>query len=164
VSAEATDIIVVRKGILAERALTQNGIRQIASSFAEGKPVEETIALLDMLEKEQCEGDACRSLEASIAKVEPELAKSFGEIFAKLSASRKLPDQLVVIASPQISGWFSRFFARIDFTQFTVSTRPFSVSVLSPALLPGLPDKDPRFAADPGLAIAASLVNIEMRS
>jgi hypothetical protein len=164
VSAEATDIIVVRKGILAERALIQNGIRQIASSFAEGKPVEETIALLDMLEKEQCETEACKSLEASIAKVEPELAKSFGETLAKLSISRKLPDQMVLIAPPQMSAWFSRFFGRIDFTQFTVSTRPFTVTLLSPATLPGLPDKDPRFAADPGLAIASSLVNMEMHS
>ena len=164
VSAEATDIIVVRKGILAERALIPNGVRQIASSFAEGKPVEETITLLDMLEKEQCETDACKALEESIAKIEPELAKSFGETLAKLSVSRKLPDQMILIAAPQMAGWFSRFFARIDFTQFTVSTRPFSVSLLSVAGLSGLPDKDPRLAADPGLAVASSLVNIEMHS
>jgi hypothetical protein len=162
IGAEATDLIVVRKGILTERALVPQGIRQIANSFGAGKPAEETLTLLEMLEKEQCETEACKVLEQSIARAEPELVHTFGEAFAKLSASRKLPDQMVLIAPTQLAPWFARFFARIDFTQFTASTRPLAVSTLSSKDLPGLQQAEPRILADPGLAIGCTLVNMEL--
>lgn len=162
-TAEATDLIFMRKGIMAERTLVPQGIRQMALSLAKDKPVEETIALLDMYEKQQGEPDAIGALEQSIAKVEPDLAHLFGESLAKLSSSRKLPEELILIAPSQLSLWLSRFFSRIDFTQFTVTTRPFSVSALSAGeLLPVT--VAPVTFADPGLAIGCALVNMELGS
>ena len=158
---EATDILVVRKADLEDRALVPRGLREIATSFAKDKPVEETLALLDMLEKDQCESDACEELENAIAKAEPELAQRFGEVFVKLSVARRLPETLVIIAPTHASTWLSRFFSRIDFTQFTATARPFSPILLSGTLEA---PEDPRISGDPGFILARALVNRESES
>jgi len=163
IGAEATDFIIVRKGILVERALVPQGFRQLSTSLAKGKPVEETIALLDMYEKQQVESEVSSELEQSIAKLEPGLAHLFGETLGKLSALRKLPEDMVLLAPPQLATWLSRFFARIDFTQFTSTARPFSVSILSAGeLLLSAPL--PSTFADPGLAIGSALAAMELDS
>jgi len=163
VGGEATDLISVRKGILEGRDSIPQGVRQIASSLAKGKPVEETVALLDMIERQQSESDAANELEQAVAKFEPELAHIFGETFAKLSGSRKLPETLVLLAPSQLSRWLSRFFSRIDFTQFTATAQPFAVTSLSAGeLLPVA--QIPSSFADTGLALGCALVNIESDS
>ncbi|HEV3245123.1 MAG TPA: hypothetical protein VG102_02100 [Candidatus Paceibacterota bacterium] len=159
---EATDLIGLRKGMLEQRVLIEQGVRKVLATFAKDKPVEETIALIDMLEKDQCETDVCEALRQSIAKAEPELVHLFGEALAKLSATRKLPDELVLIAPPALAPWLSRFFARIDFTQFTATTKPFSVRIFSGAELPGIPHNDPSIFADPSICMACGLVNMEL--
>lgn len=162
-STEISDVLVVRKGVLAARAAVPLGARQLAESFAKGKPAEETLGLLDMLEKDQCENESCDELKASIAKAEPELAKQFGETFATLSAKRKLPEQLVVVAPSSMNAWMQQFFSRVDFTQFTATTRPFSAVPFSEARLASTPE-DPRLLADAGLSVAYMLVNTELSS
>jgi hypothetical protein len=161
---EATDLISVRKGVLDQRILVEQGFRQILGTLIKGKPVEETMSLLEMLEKDQSDTDAGEELRLAIAKAEPDLVHLFGEALAKISSSRKLTDDLVIIAPPAISPWLSRFFARIDFTQFTATTRPFSVKAFPIAELAGVPHNDPAIYADPDLCIALSIVNMEHSS
>lgn len=159
VGMEATDLISVRKGVLENRVLIEQGIREFLSAFGKGKPAQETMSLVAMLEKDQCETEACEALRTSMAKAEPELVHLFGEALAKLSSPRKLPDDLFLVAPPELSPWLSRFFARIDFTQFTATARPFSVSAFSSAAR-----ADPEIFADSGLSIACDLVNSELSS
>jgi hypothetical protein len=161
-SGEATDLISVRKGVLDQRTLVEQGFRQIMGVLAKGKPAEETMSHIDMLEKEQSDNDAAEELRNAIATAEPELVHLFGEALAKISAARKLPDELIVVAPAAISPWLSRFFSRIDFTQFTATTRPFAVKALPIGELSGLPRHDPAVFDDPSLCIASSLVNIEL--
>lgn len=164
VGREATDLVCVRKGILERRVLVERGVRQLLGSLAKGKPPEETMTLMELFEKDQGDTDAMRGLREAIAKAEPELVHLFGEALAKLSSARKLSDQLMLIASPQIAPWFARFFARIDFTQFIAVALPFSVKSFSAADLSGVPQESPDLAADPTLCIACSLVNMERSS
>jgi hypothetical protein len=158
VSGEATDIVVVRKGVLSESASVPIGLRSILSSFAKEKPLEETLALLDMLETDQCEGSACDALKTAIAKAEPDLARQFGETMAKLGAPRRLPNDLLLIAPAHFLPWLSRFFSRIDFAPFTATTQPFSVRT------PSLPKLTALSGDDPGFMIGCALVNIEYRA
>ena len=47
---EATDLISVRRGVLDQRILVEQGFRQILGTLIKGKPVEETMSLFEMLE------------------------------------------------------------------------------------------------------------------
>ncbi len=161
---ESTDLISVRKGVLDQRIIVEQGYRQILGALVKGKPVEETMSLMEMLEKEQTDSDANDDLRDAIAKAEPDLVHLFGEALAKISASRKLTDNVVVVAPHAIAPWLSRFFARIDFTQFTATTRQFLVRSLPVAELPGVPSNDSSIRDNPDLCIACCLVNTELTS
>jgi hypothetical protein len=158
VSGETTNLVVVRKGVLSESASVAIGTRSILESFAKGKPPEETLGLLDMLEGDQCEGSACEALKESIARAEPDLARQFGETMAKLAVPRRLPNDLLLVAPAHFTPWLSRFFSRIDFAQFTATTQPFTSSVLPLPKVAGL------LGDDPGFTVGCALVNIEYRA
>src|SRR3989344_3073449 len=107
-----------------------------------------------------CGGSA--ATRAAIAKAEPEIVKAFGEIFGRLSASRRLPNRLLLLAHEDLSPWLVRFFSRIDFAQFTVTTRPFSPAPLSMDTLKELVAFEKDVALDVPLGIAAALVPLEI--
>lgn len=161
---ESTDLIVLRKGVFHARTSIEQGVKQFLSLFGPAKPPEETISRMEMLAKDQCEEEACEELRQSIAKAEPQLVQVFGEALAKLSASRKLPDELALIAPAPLVSWLSAFFARIDFTQFTATAKPFSVRTL-PITSPGTPSQKGIVpVTDPILFAASDLVNIELKA
>ncbi|MBI2610399.1 hypothetical protein HYW60_00470 [Candidatus Kaiserbacteria bacterium] len=157
---EATNIVVVRKGIIAETALVAEGIGSILRRIAGEKMPEETLALIRLLALDQCDSDACEATKAAIARAEPELARIFGETFGHLSASRRLPNRLVLVAHEDLAGWLSRFFDRIDFAPFTVTTRPFLPVPLSLESIKELAVFE-NASGDVSLGIAAALVNME---
>lgn len=159
---EATDLISVRKGVIAQRMLVDRGFRQIMGAIAGGKLPEETMSHIDMLEKEQSDTGVADELRDAIAKAEPELVHLFGEALAKLSVARKLPDEMIIVAPAAISPWLSRFFSRIDFTQFTATTKPFVVKTFPVGELAGLSRGAPAAPEDPSLSIASCLVNTEL--
>ncbi len=164
VSGEATDLLAVRKGALEQRIVVEHGIRQILETLAKGKPAEETLSLMQMLEKDQSDSDAGEDLRQTIAKAEPNLVHVFGEALAKLSTPRKLPDDLILIAPTALAPWLSRFFARIDFTQFTATPRPFSVKPFEVPEFKLASGERAEVVSDPSLRIGYNLVNIELLS
>ncbi|HUO50768.1 MAG TPA: hypothetical protein VMU25_04370 [Candidatus Paceibacterota bacterium] len=164
VDAEATDLLVMHKGALVGRDEVSHGVRSMTATLMPEKTSEETLVLIDMLEKDRCDSDTCDQIKDAIARAEPDLAHTFGEKLALLSAKRRVPEQLVLIAPERIAGWLSQFFTRIDFTQFTVTTEPFIVSTLSLANFAALPQGEARLADDPNLMVACALVNTEYRS
>lgn len=159
---EGTSLVSVRKGIMAGYALVPEGVRTILKKISSGLP-EETLSTMRMIARDQCEGEACDSLNAAIARVEPDLARIFGEIMGKQATTRRFPSDLVLVAHPDIAPWLSRFFARIDFTQFTLTAQPFSVEVLTPEDLSQWVSVIPGNKTDIGLLIGGALVNIERR-
>lgn len=164
IDAESSDLLVIHKEALSGRDQVAQGVRSLATALMPEKPAEETLALIDMLEKDRCNSDACDQIKDAIARAEPDLAHAFGEKLAKLSAQRRVPDKMILLAPGRIAGWLAQFFARIDFTQFTVTTEPFEVSALTLADFPSLPQSEERLAEDPSLMIACALVNTESRS
>lgn len=157
---EATNVIVVRKGIVVETTLVPEGIRTIIARITGGKMPEETLTLIRLLMLDQCEAEACESIKTAIANAEPELVKAFGEAFSTLSAGRHLPNKLVLLTHQDLAPWLSRFFGRIDFAQFTVTTRPFVPTSVSVDAIRDLVTFDS--PPDISLGIASALVPLEM--
>ncbi len=99
-----------------------------------------------------------------MAKTEPGVVKAFGELFGTLSAARRLPNRLLLLTHEDLSPWLSRFFNRIDFAQFTVTTRPFIPTPLSMETLKDLVFFGEGTTPDVSLGIATALVNMEEHS
>lgn len=156
-----TSLVVVRKGVVGESATVAEGTHSILKRIGGDKLPEETLTLMRLLALDQCENESCEAIKTSIAKAEPELVKVFGEALGKISAPRRIPNSLVLAAPQDISPWLSQFLSRLDFSQFTVTTKPFSTRSLNSRDLDELITYAPGAKLDPGLSVASALVNIE---
>ena len=162
VTSNATSFIVVRKGVAAEIEHITEGTWSIVKRIAGEKMPEEVLTLIRLLSEDKCENDACESIRASIAHVELDLVKIFGEVFVKMSTLRRLPNALILFVPNDLSDWLSRFFARIDFAPFTVTTRPFSVEFSAREEFAKIVAGFSAASSDPALALASALVPLEM--
>ncbi|HVM73874.1 MAG TPA: hypothetical protein VMU13_03310 [Candidatus Paceibacterota bacterium] len=161
VMGETSVIIVVRDGLISQHVIVPEGVRSIVKRISEKGMHEEVLSLLRMIERDECSGEACDAIAASMAHAEIELARVYGEILTKIATPIRLPCNLVLVTQDDLRPWLSKFFARIDFTQCTVTTQPFSVFALSQRDLEALIVSDTSTVADIGLSIAGALVNSE---
>jgi hypothetical protein len=158
---EATNTLVVRKGVVADTALVKEGSASIVRRIAGERLPAEVFTLIRLMGLDACEDNACETIRTAIAKAEPELVKSFGDTFARLSGSRRLPNRMFLISHPDLEPWLIHFFGRIDFAPFTAMTRPFTPLPLSLETLKELVAFEGNSTPDISLGIAAALVNME---
>lgn len=132
VSGDSTNCVVIHKDTAAEHVVVPEGVRTILKRIVGSGMPEETLSLMRMASRDACSTPACDQLNASLARAETELVKIFGEAFGKLISARRLPEDLVLIVAPDFAPWMSHVFSRIDFGQFTVTTRQFTVHAIGP--------------------------------
>ena len=154
--AEATNLLSYRFGEL-EQSVAPIGTASILAKLG-GEPAD-TLSALRMLATDACSTEACERVQSAMTTAEPMLVKAFGEALGKIATPHRPSNDLLLVTHPDLEPWLSRFFSRIDFSQFTVTTLPFSVHTPSPieadALVSGaLPDM--------ALTIDCALVNIEL--
>lgn len=156
---DASSVTVIRKQVISEQARIPAGIHALLSKIAAAGSREETLALIGMLERGACQSAECERIVKALAAAEPEITKLFGEAFTALAAKRRLPNDAFLITDADLSGWFAQFLSRIDFAQFTTTSRPLSVHTLAPQDLAKYAIGD--HLTDVSLLIAATLVHIE---
>lgn len=157
----ATDLVVIRKGDISEHELVPEGIKTILAKALPNRPLEETMTRMRLLATNECEDAACTELREALARVEPDMVKVFGQILSRFAASRRIANTFILSTQADFVPWFSQFFSRIDFAQFTTTTRPFIVKAVSQETLFEHLKLEAGVASDIGLAVAAALVNIE---
>ncbi|MSU73709.1 hypothetical protein EXS56_01060 [Candidatus Kaiserbacteria bacterium] len=160
-ASEGTNFVVIRDGITTDHATIPEGKNSILKRISGNGMTEETLTLLRLLARGECHDPACEAIQVAMAKAEPELVRTFGEVIAKLVVQQRLPNHLILATHQDLVPWLSSFFSRIDFAQFTTTTQPFVVTPLKPADLTHLALPEPGIHADTGILIAAALVNIE---
>jgi hypothetical protein len=164
VLSEATALIAVREGGPAEQQVVAEGVRSLLKRVAPGGMPEETLNLVRLLATDQCSTEACANIQAAMLKIEPELVRVFGEGMTALASSRRLPNTLILAVQKEMVPWLTKFFSRIDFSQFTQTTKPFAVEALSPADLERQVVPVRGVTLDTGLALSVALVNREEQS
>lgn len=164
VMGETTSIVVVRDGLASQHALVPEGIRSIVKRISAKGLQEETLSLLRMIERDECSSDVCDEISKSMAKVEIELARVFGENLTKIATPIRLPPDLVLITHDDLRPWLAKFFSRIDFTQCTSTAQPFSVYALSQQDLRREVTLRDDAALGIEMSLACALVNSEERS
>ncbi len=154
---DATHLISVRDGFPSGERIVPQGLRSILTRVDPKRVAEETLGLIRMLSRDSCEGGACDAIQKSMAIAEPELAKIFGESLSGLASERRLANTLVLSTNPDMVDWMKQFFSRLDFTQFTMTTLPFSVSPFGTEASHVISDA----SVHSQIVFAASLVNSE---
>ena len=159
---DATNCAVMRDGLASEHILVPEGTRTILKRISTGMP-EETLSLMRMISRGACNTPSCDKLNSSLALAEPEIVRLFGDALGRIAGKLRLPNELLLITEPELSEWLSALFSRIDFSQFTVTTKEFTPSVLASESLRGSVSGSGG-AIDSGLALAAIFVNAEEQS
>jgi hypothetical protein len=157
--ADSTHIISVHGGHL-DQSFVGEGCRTILQKISGGRTADEALGALRMLSRDACSMDSCEAMRAAMAAIEPDLVRIFGESMAKLKSQKSLSNQMLLIAHPEMEFWLTKFFARIDFSQFTATTMPLeaqSIAVYTALYAEGT-------VPDASLLAGVSLVNIEMRA
>lgn len=157
---EATSIIIVRRGVLEQEELLSDGLHALLRRIG-GDSVQEMLNVLHLIGQDMCDSTACESMRTALARIEPDLVRLFGERFAKLASSRRLPSRIILLAHPDVQQWLSKFFARIDFTQFSVTSQPFSVLPLQPSSMGHLVIAEGKLAPDTSLLVSVACAQIE---
>ncbi|MBV9159225.1 MAG: hypothetical protein JO019_01350 [Candidatus Kaiserbacteria bacterium] len=121
-----TDIVLFCDGIADECAGMDEGLGHVLAAVSK-RPPEEIASRLRMIARGAGEDEASQAIDKALAAAEPGLVKLFGEKFAALAQRAKLPHDLILVAHPDMIEWLTRFFSRIDFTQFTRTSLPFAV-------------------------------------
>ena len=161
VGAQATSLVTIRKDVATDIVHVPEGSNTILKRIAGEKMPEETLTMMRMLAHGQCDKDACDAITQALAHAETDLVRIFGEAMAKMATSRRLPNDLILFAPADMTDWLVQFFSRLDFAQFTITTRPFSPRVESGKGLTGSLTFATGADADSDLSIASALVNIE---
>lgn len=155
-----TAAVIVREAMSQEATIPEGAlsiVKRVAPTT--GLP-EETLAQLKMLESDYCATPACAALKESLARAEPDLVKSFAELFAQLAAKRRTPNICLLSVHAHLAPWLTTFLARIDFAQFTATTQPLSVETLTPEHVKELVVWSDGVAPDAGLGISIGAVHI----
>ncbi len=123
--------VVVEKDTVSHSGAIPIGLMSIAQRLSGTGLPEEIISQLRMLGTDVCATDACRALKDLLARLEPELVKIYGDVFAAFAVKKRIPNTLVLVAPTEITPWLHAFLQRIDFAQFTQTLQPFSIELLS---------------------------------
>ena len=155
----STTILSIRKGLIVESIDVPLGSQEICTRIAHKGMPEEVRAFLRMIEHDQCTSEACSAVVSAIALFEPEMVRTFGEACAKLTSQRRLPNVAYILSDPDLSPWLSRFFERIDFNQFTTTTRAFLVTRFDAKNAGSNIEYGPSVTPDDSMLLAGALVH-----
>src|SRR3989344_1208429 len=131
VSGEGTELITLRGGIVVQYASANEGLRSILERAFPGKSADEARAALRLSNRRQSAESLEGSMQEALVRIEPELAHLYGEALSKMSTPLRLPNALLLVASPDMTVWLKNFFGRIDFSQFTTTAQPFEVEAIT---------------------------------
>jgi hypothetical protein len=163
IASEASACSVVKSGSIAQQGTVPAGTRTLIRSVkgVAAQSADSIYSMIRMIAEGTCSDAACEEIANTLSAAEPTFMRSFGEVFSTMIANSRLPNTLIISVHPMIAVWAEHFFERIDFSQFTLTGKPFEVQVLSSRILTDLAlfGKDAS-AADTGIAVVSAFVHI----
>ncbi len=160
-ASEGTNFVVVRDSVTTDHGTAPEGKNAILKRISADGMADNTLTLLRLIARGECHDPACEALTLAMVKAEPELVRVFGEVIAKLVSRQRLPNHLILATHEDLVPWLTKLFSRIDFAQFTETTRPFDVFALRPVDFAHWVLTEGAVRTDTGILIAAALVHIE---
>jgi len=161
VTSESTALTVIRDGVISDYQVVPIGARSLVQAIAREKKIsdEDALSRVRMFVKDECSTDECKSISIALEAAGGACTEGFGKVFAEIVKNKRLPNVLVLKAQPDLAKWFASFFSRLDFSQFTETTKPFEVLHLSHASFAERLIFIPGVSPDSGIAAGALFVH-----
>lgn len=165
VTSMATSTSVIRKGSLASHQDAPIGWRTIVSELASihGTTQTEALSRMRLMSEDVCTDAVCQSVGQALSKMEPKFVDAYGTMFNELTKQKKIPGTVILVAPPDIGGWFAGVLSRIDFAQFSMSEKPFSIQFLHEEYFTGKVEIAEKLSEDVGIAVGAGFMHIRAR-
>jgi hypothetical protein len=162
IESEASSCSAIMSGSITEQGSIPAGTRTLIRSATgtNGGSADSIYSMIRMIAEGTCSDSACDEAARVLEAVEPVFMRSFGEVFSTMITKSRLPNPLVISVHPTMAAWATAFFERLDFSQFTLTGKPFEVQVLTSRELTALAVFGPDATPDTGIAIIAALVHI----
>jgi len=162
ITGEASSLTTVRAGAVSEHGIIPIGSRLIVQQVAKkmGMQADEVLGIIKMMMDDACEKELCAKVSSALKEIEPSLVKTFGETFSSHSSGKRLPNVLVLSVRPELAPWAMNFFTKLDFSQFTVTGRPFAPQKFSAGAFTAYAAVGASASPDSGLSLAGAFVHI----
>ncbi len=165
INSTATSAAVIRDGSQLAHATAPIGWRTIIQTLASGDSAsaDEALSKVRLVAEDACTDAACAQVLDALKKAEPQFVDAYGKMLAELSKELRAPATMLIVAPPDVGGWFVNLFGRIDFAHFTIAEQPFVVEQLFAQYLERGVQFAPSMRPDTGIAAGAALVHISLR-
>ena len=165
INSTATNVAVIREGSQLAHATAPIGWRAIIQSLAslDDASADAALSKVRLVAEDACTDAACAQVLDALKKAEPQFVDAYGKMLAELSNELRAPAKMLIVAPPDVGGWFVNFFGRIDFAHFTIAEQPFVVEQLFARYLERGVQFAPSMRPDTGIAAGAALVHISLR-
>jgi hypothetical protein len=160
VGSEESAFSIVREGMLAGTGTLAFGSRQLVRSVADivKSTPDEVFSLLRMMLDGTCAPRTCDAVNKALGSIERDLVGVFGKAFTGEGTALRLPNRLFASVPPELADWLGGFLERVDFGQFTVTGRPFTVTHLEAGHFGVRVQMPDTLHADASLAAAVAFV------
>ncbi len=128
-SGDVTEFVAMHEGIPTTCGYVPVGVRHIAELAFPNRSAQTSFEDLRLSVRGKQTDEGISSSESSLISIESDLARKYGESLSKISSVQRLPPSILLIAPDELSDWFARFLERIDFAPFTMTSKPFLVSL-----------------------------------
>jgi hypothetical protein len=132
VGGEYTSLSIVHEGIIAGSIWANFGTEYLVRAIARGDETNRqgAVSELAMYVNNTCTPAQCRKIEELLTDSERTWTKAFGDACTTLSKAHRIPTKAFVSVDKRYYPWFKTAIERLDFSQFTVTGKPFGTKII----------------------------------
>ena len=130
IGGEYIELTVLRNGATVAKTSLNFGSNQLLQTISEKTGASLSIAKSKfvMFNKNTCTPTECRNIRNALNEVESIWVKNFGDACSKLSKESDIPESVFISSDVFAYDWFAKNIEKIDFAQFTFTTKPFKAT------------------------------------
>ncbi len=133
ITSQLTELVSVRKNVLAEAASLPKGKQFVVSKIAEALGVSTEVgeSLLKMKSSRHIEEDLLKRVDGALDSARKEWLQDFTKALQVMTASSSLPNTFILFAPKDVIGIFSEFIQAEEYQQFSFAEGKFEVRPIS---------------------------------
>ncbi len=132
VSGEYIDLAIIKDGTVQAKTSLEFGSNYLLRAIAEQtqSDMQTAKSKLTMFNDNACTPTECRNIRTALKQTEKEWTQIFGDACAALSKEVRIPSSIFLSSSTFAYTWFAENMSKLDFAQFTATSKPFNISSL----------------------------------
>ncbi len=129
IGGEYSHLTIIKDGQLSTKAALDFGTNYILRAIADKFDISVTVAQskLKLHKENACTPAEHKNIREALKEITNDWAQSFGSSCSELSKISGIPDSIFLSSDSLVYNWFKESMEKIDFSQFTSTSKPFNV-------------------------------------